>query len=222
MTVIIGLIWWLAPAFYSSVQAALPTGWTGSHLAMNTQYEEEIASLKAEISQLRRERRQLKLQAPNAKITASSTLPDTYVQATVLVRPPQTPYDTLLVNKGGGDQLQNGAMVWWPPGVLLGKVDEVRSNTALVQLLSSPGLSHTGRFDERVTLEVVGQGGGKMLAEAPGSADIATGTTAVSDQYGVPFGEVVRVQPAETVAKDELIIRPIVPASILEYVYVQQ
>lgn len=127
----------------------------------------------------------------------------------------------VLVDAGRDHGVTVGSAVWWPPGVYLGEVIDVREDSALVELLSSAGVRHQVRLGGGLTVDMIGRGGGSLVAEVPETAEVATGTIAVSDQFAVPVGRVATSQAAETLAQERLYIRPLVSLSAIEYVYVQ-
>lgn len=101
--------------------------------------------------------------------TASSSK----IIATVLVRPPQTPYDMLIVDAGSMDGVFVNDMVYSTGGVILGTVNEVSAHSSNVTLFSRTDLL-TPAFFERTNLAVTlrGIGGGAFEVEVPQESDV--------------------------------------------------
>jgi len=101
--------------------------------------------------------------------------------STILARPPQTPYDTLVIDAGSNDSLGVGAVVFMAEGPVLGAVREVSASTAKVKLFSAPG-EKTAALLERhnipVTLE--GVGGGNFKIVLPREAEVVAGDRVLS------------------------------------------
>lgn len=220
-TLLICLVWLVGPRVYVTGRSMLPASWIRKPAVAQSTMQKKVATLKAKISKLQNENRQLR--AGEADLPASistTTLPAEYQTAQILARPPQSPYDVLLINKGNKQGVAVGAPVWWPPGIFLGEVVEVRSDNSLVRLVSSQGTRHVGRFDSRIVTETEGRGGGAMRATVPAGAEVATGTLAVSDRWGVPYARIVKTEPAAALAKQRLFLQPLISASVIEGVYV--
>jgi len=214
-------IWWLGPAIYVSVQSMLPPVLVSSVGADYSQQEQEIAQLRTQVNELRDKNRQLQLESSQTRSTlATSTLPAEQTKASVIARPPQTPYDTLLLDTGRKSGVTVGAPVWWPPGVYIGTIREVRADNALVSLTSAPGQRHTGRINQKVTVETVGQGGGSMQATVPNQLSVSTSSQVVSDRYGLVYGVIGSTQPDAVSGRKQLLIQPAIPVSVIEHVYV--
>lgn len=93
--------------------------------------------------------------------------------ATVLVRPPQTPYDMLILDAGSTDGVSSGDAVYTMGGIILGTVSEVAANSSNVTLFTRTDLQ-TEAFFERTNLAVTlrGIGGGTFEVEVPLEADV--------------------------------------------------
>lgn len=98
------------------------------------------------------------------------------ILARVLSKPPQSPYDTLVVDTGLNYDIKVGDMVYMSDNIIVGEVVSVTSNTSMIQLFSS-GDRRTQITLERTgaTYEVIGQGGANFTIEAPKDADILWG-----------------------------------------------
>ncbi len=179
----------------------------------------EVARLKATKAAYNRLRNELAVTNPDQRM-ATGTVPAEFQEAAVIGRPPQSPYDTLIIDIGSQSDVELEAPVWWPPGVYLGEVINVRERTAVVQLVSSPSVNHQAQISEGVQAELSGQGGGAIQAEVADDVSVATGTQVISDRYGLPVGEVAAVEPVPDIGLTRLHITQLVPMSVVEYVYV--
>lgn len=103
------------------------------------------------------------------------------VAATVLARPPQTPYDVLIVDAGANDGAVGGAEVHLPEGPGLGMVSEIHAREARVTLYSSSGVE-TEAVLERGNLPVtlVGAGGGNFRIIVPRDTEVEAGDAILS------------------------------------------
>ncbi len=96
--------------------------------------------------------------------------------AYVLSRPPQSPYDTLVIDAGSNDNIAAGDTVYLSNSVIVGSVTGVTSNTSVVQLFSAASnkqdatLSRTG-----ASFALTGSGGANFQLEVPKDTDILLG-----------------------------------------------
>lgn len=106
--------------------------------------------------------------------------------AGILARPPQTAFDTLVVNLGYEDGVEVGDLVLASAKTLVGQVVEVRARSSVVWLNSGSENNFLGlvvRTGE--TVEVAGIGGGNLSAKTLSDFDIKPGDSiALSDGSG--------------------------------------
>jgi cell shape-determining protein MreC len=219
VAVTICVIWVYGPSFYTSLQSSLPSSVGQQTSDKFADQKRRIAQLRTRVQKLRETNRQL-MSSSQSVAVATSSLPEIRSRASVIARPPQSPYDTILIDKGRSAGINPGAPVWWPPGIYLGQVTEVRGNNSLVELVSSPQFNHVGRINNEITLETVGQGGGKMSTVLPGNLSVGSSSQVVSDRYGLIYGVVSDVRPGPVESQKRVLVRPAVPASVIESVYV--
>ena len=106
----------------------------------------------------------------------------TRVLASVLARPPGTPYDTLVLDVGARHGVAVGDRVYAGGRVVMGEVTEVRDATSVVTLYSAPArelpalLLHAGRA---TPLTLAGQGAGSFVAQVPAGSAVAVGDTII-------------------------------------------
>jgi cell shape-determining protein MreC len=118
------------------------------------------------------------------------------VVAGVLARPPQSPYDTLVLAAGSLDGVSVSMRVFAPGSVPIGEVESVSSHASRVTLYSAPGSKRAGWVGEaRIPIELVGQGGGAFRATAPRDAGIEAGMIVYLTNGGaLPIGTVSLVE----------------------------
>ena len=109
------------------------------------------------------------------------------ILAGVLLHPPATPYDTLVIDAGEAEGVAVGDVVSAGGTVVLGTISEVYTHAARVVLYSAPGqkydafLHHTNPSGTggTVPLAVEGQGGGSLQARLPAGTPVSAGDTAL-------------------------------------------
>jgi len=119
--------------------------------------------------------------------------------ATVLLRPPATPYDTLVLDVGLSEGVAAGDLVFAAGSVVVGRVTEVYRSTSRATLFSAPGQSHeTVLVTEAasVPLVVEGQGGGSFVGRLPQGIVVSAGDSVVFPDLMPVF--VARVSATET------------------------
>lgn len=106
---------------------------------------------------------------------------DSGVVATVLYRPPQSPYDTIIIDAGSNESLTIDSKVYLSEGVALGIVSEVFSNRARVNLFSSHN-TETPAILERGNTAVVllGAGAGNFTIKIPQGVPVEVGDRILS------------------------------------------
>ncbi len=97
--------------------------------------------------------------------------------AGVLLAPPWSPYDTLVVDAGSMHGVKAGDLVYASGQALVGHVSEAYTTTARVELFSAPGASYQATLRGEVPLALEGQGGGSLRAEVPTGTPVAVGDT---------------------------------------------
>ena len=98
------------------------------------------------------------------------------VLAIVLVRPPVSPYDTLIIDRGKRDGLAVGNMVYALGDALIGEIAEVYDSRSKVAFFSTPGKKTNISFDNsNVRAEAKGRGGGNFSANTPTDTGIKKG-----------------------------------------------
>jgi cell shape-determining protein MreC len=98
------------------------------------------------------------------------------VLASVLVKPPQTPYDSLIIDIGDDYGVKVGDKVMANANVYIGEVSEVLSHSAKITLYSTPGKKLSVVLGKNsVTAEAVGMGGGNFNIFLPREIEVKEG-----------------------------------------------
>lgn len=102
------------------------------------------------------------------------------ILATVLVKPPRIPYDTLIVDVGKDNNVNIGDKVIANANVYIGEVSEVNAHSSKITLYSTPGrkLSVTLGADS-VSAEALGAGGGNFIISLPREIGVKEGDSIV-------------------------------------------
>ncbi|MEK7511200.1 MAG: rod shape-determining protein MreC [Patescibacteria group bacterium] len=141
------------------------------------------------------------------------------IRAGVLVRPPVSPYDTLVVDQGTEQGVRVGAQVTGAGGAPIGMIESVAGDTSRVLLYSAPGHVTQGWVGEaRIPLSLEGASAGAYRTSVPRENTVAVGETVYLVAGGaVPIGTVVAVDADPSTPRSVIHVRPIVnPFSITE------
>lgn len=109
------------------------------------------------------------------------------ILADVVLRPPGTPYDTLIITAGKKDGIRVGNLVSPGGTLVVGTVAEVYDTTSRVILFSAPGSTHAGLLDGTIPVTVRGQGGGSLVAEVPVGQKVTEGGVVTFPSLGTRF-----------------------------------
>jgi cell shape-determining protein MreC len=102
------------------------------------------------------------------------------VTASIIARPPYSPYDTVIVDRGSRDGIVSGAPVYYGAGKALGYVRSVYERYALVTLFSSPNVeSSVYVFGPNIFTTAYGEGGGVIRLSIPQGISISEGDIVV-------------------------------------------
>lgn len=124
------------------------------------------------------------------------------VIASTLVKPPQSAYDTIVIDAGTNEGISTDFKVLMPEGPTLGIVTDVGVNTAKVRLFSAPGVQ-THAVLERHGIPVIleGAGGGNFKITLPRETDVQIGDRILSaDVFSSLLAIVgeVRMEPTDS------------------------
>ena len=155
-----------------------------SFLKNKTTLKEENRSLKERVQEL--ESKILSCQAleeqnKELKNVLSRNEEQKYLIAFVLSRPPQSPYDVLIIDAGSENGIENGMEVTAYGDILIGHVNEVFTNTSKVKLISFPQEENSAMMlDSNVPVIVVGQGSGNFEINLSKAVEIKEGEKVVT------------------------------------------
>lgn len=98
----------------------------------------------------------------------------------ILSKPPESPYDTLVLDAGNNAGIKKGSKVFLSNNVLIGIIVDVTAKTSLVELFSKGDTKHNLVLERTgATYEVVGEGAENMLVLVPKEADVLWGDSFV-------------------------------------------
>ncbi len=109
---------------------------------------------------------------------------DAKVAAGILVRPPQSAYDILVLDAGEKEGLKIGNSVILPFGPVIGTISKITSESSEVTLFSTNGIKTEAIFERGETpVTLVGQGGGNFEVQLPRDIPVEKGDRVLS--YGI-------------------------------------
>lgn len=133
------------------------------------------------------------------------------VVATVLLRPPQIAFDTLVLAAGAADGLAAGDTVS-SAGIPIGVIVETGASRSVASLFSAPG-SRLAVSVGGSAAEAVGAGDGRFSVEMPAPLAPATGTPVLSSSHaGAPIGFVAAISPGE--GESTVVVRVDLPVDL--------
>lgn len=146
------------------------------------------------------------------------------ILASVLVRPPQTPYDMLVIDVGAKSGVEVGNAVSLPEGPSVGVVTEVMNSSSRVALYSRAG-EKTNVILERhgVPAVLVGRGGGGFEIVVPRETEVEVGDRILSSSISgglVGIVEEIDVSPTDSFKK--ILVSGVAHPNTLRYVTVQK
>ncbi|MHB8710538.1 MAG: rod shape-determining protein MreC [Minisyncoccota bacterium] len=128
-----------------------------------------------------------------SQASGKNTTPE--ILAGVIARPPESPYDTLVIAEGTRAGIAVGQEVFGAGDVPIGIISSVLADFSRVTLFSSPGMSIIGWVGSAHTpLTLTGSGAGSMSASLARSAGIVVGDSVFVPGPGMlPIGTVARI-----------------------------
>lgn len=145
---------------------------------------------------------------------------DSGIASSVLVRPPETPYDIITIDAGEREGVSLGMEAALVEGPLLGTISEVFSNNSKVKLFSSPGEKTNAVLERSGTaVALEGTGGGNFTAAVPRETPVEVGDRIISaDIFGRLLAVVEEIKLEQTDSFKEVLSRS--PANIFNVRYV--
>jgi cell shape-determining protein MreC len=122
------------------------------------------------------------------------------IGAGVIARPPHTPYDVMLIDRGEKDGILEDAPVYYGQGRVLGYVETVYSDHSLVIPISSPNIETSVYiFGPDIFVTAHGEGGGVVRLSIPQGVDVGVGDLVVAPSLEQSIvGDIERVESNPT------------------------
>lgn len=143
----------------------------------------------------------LKKENSELKALSNRDIPDETILASVLIKPPVSLYDTLVVDVGEDHGISEGDLVLVHDDFVVGTVTEVYRKTSLVVLFSSRGKEMDVTLgDEHLLVKALGRGGGNFATQLPRGVEVALGDIVILPNISTQiFGivELVIAAPAD-------------------------
>ncbi len=164
----------------------------GAHDPVSAFFHSRLA-LEAKIHSLQQSLRDAEYDGARLKILEEESTQKTRnadrIAADVVKTPNETPYDTLLINKGTDDDIQDGALAF-AGNTAIGKVVRVYAQSSLVMLFSTPEVQSPAYiYGANVFARATGVGAGVIKVSVPQGVKLAVGNPVVvpiadTDIYG--------------------------------------
>lgn len=146
----------------------------------NSRLIEENESLKTRIISLEYlEKENQELKSFFSRLPGEKTAKE-YILASIISKPPQSPYDVLIIDVGQDNGIKNGMRVFAYGDILLGYIVEVASKESKIKLFSFPGekinvLIQNSTGGENISVTAEGLGGGNFKIKLPDSIEVKIG-----------------------------------------------
>lgn len=209
-------IYWYGTSVYQISYEFLPTNQSTTTVTISA---DKLAELETQARQYRTIASMVEQAGTSSFLSKQPDQPA--ISANVTARPPQSPYDTFVLNVGETDGVTVGAGVWWPAGVYLGQVVEVDRHTSVVELVTAPGVKHAATL-AGIPVTTTGIGGDGLYVEIPDTESVPVGTAVISDLYELPIGVVAATEQLPTTNLRAVFITRFVSSAVIEHVYVQE
>jgi cell shape-determining protein MreC len=148
--------------------------------------------------------------------------------ATVVSRPPQNPYDVLVLDVGRDHDVSVGDMVAAGGSVYIGRVAEVYATASRVVLFSAAGETYSANLrlsaaTSSLAISVQGQGGGSLTAEVPSGIPVSVGDPVLFPSITPEFAaQVVAIEEKDQASFKTVYLQLPVNIYSLEYVEVHR
>ncbi len=146
------------------------------------------------------------------------------IPASVLVHPPETPYDILIIDAGSNLGVLMESLVTTPEGSALGNISEVSPQTSRVRLYSTSG-ERTDAVLERggISVTLIGRGGGNFETSVPRDTVVQIGDRVLlSTLESVLVGVVGNVESTPTDSFKSVLIKSPTNPTHQRFVLVKQ
>lgn len=110
------------------------------------------------------------------KTQLGRSLPVKKIIANILLKPPQSPYDTFVIDIGSKDGVVLGSKAYISDKIIIGVISEVRNSSSVIELLSTSGKATNATLERTgASYGLVGLGGQNYKLEVPKDTDMAWG-----------------------------------------------
>jgi cell shape-determining protein MreC len=152
------------------------------------------------------------------------TIDQTGILAGILVRPPQTPYDILIIGAGSDSGVEIGNNASLSGGIKIGRVIEVYSNTSTVQLYSSNGVKTQAILERNeVPIELIGNGGGNIIFHLSREMETEVGDRILDATIlGSLIGVVEDIEVAPTDSFKKVLVKSIAPLNSVRFLHITE
>lgn len=115
--------------------------------------------------------------------------------AVVVVKPPQSPYDTIILDIGSVDGIAVDQSIFGSGNTALGRISSVEKNHSTATLFSNSGMESQAIVERSgMSIVVKGNGGGGFEARVPQDSDISLEDIIVlPGRIPAPLGRVVKI-----------------------------
>ncbi len=123
-----------------------------------------------------------------------------YILGAIISRPPQSPYDVLIIDAGSDNEVKEGMIATAFSNILLGYTTDVFSKTSKIKLISFPGeetnvIIESVSTGAKISALATGRGGGDMEIQLPSSLEIHSGDRIIAPgTYPLMLGIVERAE----------------------------
>ncbi len=149
---------------------------------------------------------------------------ENFILSTILVKPNQSPYDTIIIDIGKDNNIILGTRVFANGDIPIGEVREVYERTSLVALFSSPGEKINAQIEGlNAPVEIVGRGGGNFEMTIPHEMEVTAGMYVVLPSFNSKIVAIVAdIISDERDPLSKVILRSPVNIQDLKWVQVQK
>ena len=141
--------------------------------------------------------------------------------AAVILRPPELPYDTFMLDLGTSDGISAGDTVLGPDGTYLGSISEAYSTSAKAELASTPGLqTKVVLGGEQVAF--TGKGGGNYEGRIPQAVNISEDEAVPVVGGNFILGHVAKIETDANNAYRRVIVSSGLNLSEARYVFISK
>jgi len=154
------------------------------------------------------------------RISRTGEEEDGVIRARVLVRPPQTIYDSFILDVGATDGVKVGDLVYVSDSILIGEITAVSSRTAEARLFSSGGQQTSVKFPSGTEFTAYGKGGGTYELKVPRDVVVKEGDplTRPGKDFWM-YGSVGTIASADADSFKRIMFR--IPVNLHELSYVK-